>query len=194
MGTRVLSSAELSRLWQKHAAALLLIARGHCGTVAGGVAEDCVQEAFIRLARQEHQPDVPEAWLMTAVRNAAIDGVRAQQRRTNREQAVARERSRWLTPVNSTAAADVSAEEVQQALQKLDDVTRDVVVAHLWNNMTFRQIASVFDLSRATAHRRYEVGIEQLRAMMTEAERPASRHALPLGSAPDDRCSDAGNN
>lgn len=162
----MLSSEELSLLWQQHAPALLLIARGYCRS-ANGVAEDCVQEAFIRLARQEPQPNIPSAWLLTTVRNAAIDAVRSHQRRTQREQIVAGDRPLWFEPVDTLNLDSPSTERIQNALQELDDSTRDIVVAHLWNNMTFRQIASAFDLSAATAHRKYENGIEQLRAKMT---------------------------
>ena len=170
--SRVLSSAELSRLWRKHAAALLLIARGYCGRIADGSAEDCVQEAFIRLARQHPAPNACAAWLMTTVRNAAIDAVRNQQRRVAREQKVARERPAWLLPNDQTDAESRLAEELQAALQILDNVTRDIVVAHLWNDMTFRQIADVFDMSSATTHRKYESGIAQLQSYLAADGQP----------------------
>lgn len=163
----MLSSEELSRLWQKHADALLLIARGHCRTLRGA-ADDCVQEAFIRLAACEPSPEVPSAWLMKTVRNAAIDAVRSQHRRAAREQVVARDRQAWLKPVDACSLDVPSSEQIQNSLQKLDDTTRDIVVAHLWNDMTFRHIADVFDMSHATVHRRYEAGIKQLRLQMTQ--------------------------
>lgn len=168
----MLSSAELSSLWQKHAAALLLIARGHCGNVADGAAEDCVQEAFIRLARQNPAPDCASAWLMKTVRHAAIDAVRSQQRRSNRERSVARAQPQWLEQAESSRSEQLSPEEVQHALQKLDNQTRDILVAHLWNSMTFRQIADTLEISAATAHRRYEDGIEQLRNLTRASPLP----------------------
>ena len=162
---RVLSSEQLSQLWQKHADALLLIARGHCRTLPGA-AEDCVQEAFIRLATQEPVPEVPVAWLVKTVRNAAIDAIRSQHRRVTREQMVARQRQVWLEPVDTCSLDQPSTQQIQYSLQQLDDVTRDIVVSHLWNDMTFRQIAAAFEMSHATVHRRYEAGIEQLRVQM----------------------------
>ncbi len=164
---RVLSSEELSRLWQRHANALLLIARGHCRTVAGA-ADDCVQEAFIRLAACEPPPELPSSWLMKTVRNAAIDAIRSQNRRVAREQIIARDRQPWLEPIEACSLDVPSSEQIQNSLQQLDDITRDIVVSHLWNDMTFRQIAAVFEMSHATVHRRYEAGIEQLRLQMTQ--------------------------
>lgn len=163
----MLSSAELSGLWHKHAAALLLIARGRCGSKAGAAAEDCVQEAFVRLASQDPPPDIPGAWLMKTVRNAAIDVVRSENRRSHREERVARNRPAWLMADTTKAYERLSTEEVQIALQQLSDDTRDIVVAHLWNNMSFREIADAVGVSSATAHRRYESGLQQLRHLMT---------------------------
>ena len=163
----MLSSAELTELWQEHSAALLLMARCYCRQIASSVAEDCVQEAFVRLAAQKVVPDSPAAWLVTAVRNAMIDAVRSQKRRRQREQLVAHK------DTHDASHADVvsetcSSDELQVALQQLDDMTRDILVAHLWNQMTFRQIADIFGLSRSTAHRRYEDGIRQLRSLLSE--------------------------
>lgn len=162
----MLSSAELSRLWDTHAAALLLMARGRCGRVAGTEAEDCVQEAFIRLATQNPVPNDPAAWLMRVVCNAAIDALRMQRRRIDRETQASNERPVWLQPADAMALDTPSSDEIQRALLLLDDVTRDIVVAHLWNDMTFRQIAEVLEISSATAQRKYVAGIAALRSVM----------------------------
>ena len=164
---RVLSSAELSLLWKNHSAALLLVARGHCGHVADAMAEDCVQEAFIRLARQTPVPDVPVAWLMKTVKNAAIDALRTEKRRTNRESLVASDKPRWFESVAAVDSERNTTLEMQQAIAELDSMTRDILIAHIWNNLTFRQIADAFDVSHATAHRKYESGLKQLREFMT---------------------------
>lgn len=161
----MLSSTELSELWKKHSAALLLVAKGHCACVVPGLAEDCVQEAFIKLATQNPIPDSAVAWLMTCVRTTAIDAIRSHKRRTRRETQVATQATAWFQP-NSFASADDRV-ELQNALQQLDSETRDIVIGHLWNELTFRQLAEVIDLSPATVHRRYEQGLTQLRQLMT---------------------------
>lgn len=165
----MLSSTQLSELWNRHSAALLLVARGHCGSVLPAFAEDCVQEAFLRLAALQQAPDCAAAWLMICVRNSAIDAVRAQHRRTKREAAVAESRPQWFQP--NSDAADTEHLLLQQTLSQLDQETRDIVIGHLWNDMTFRQLAEVVGLSSATVHRRYEDGIEQMRNLMTESNR-----------------------
>ncbi len=150
------------------------MARGRCGG-AGCDAEDCVQEAFIRLATQLPIPDDQIAWLARVVRNAAIDAIRSNRRRAGRENEVAAERPAWQEPVDSSELDSPSPHEIQQALAGLEDVTRDIVVAHIWNQMTFRQIAEAFDLPPATTHRKYEAGIEALRTLMT-TQKESSTH------------------
>jgi len=98
----VLPSSQLSELWNRHSAALLLVARGHCGNVLPEFAADCVQEVFVRLASLAALPECPAAWLMICVRNSAIDAVRSQQRRTKREQAVAKSKPQWFQPAGET--------------------------------------------------------------------------------------------
>lgn len=156
----MITPAELGRLWREHAAALELLARTRCGSP-----EDCVQEAFIRLARQRQVPDDPLAWLARVVRNEAISQARANQRRLQREQRAASEQAAWLEPVQAQEAA-LSSDEVQAALRELDEAVRDVLVAHIWGGLTFRQIAEAFEMPRSTVHRRYLSALEQLRGRL----------------------------
>ncbi|HIG36326.1 MAG TPA: sigma-70 family RNA polymerase sigma factor [Oceanospirillaceae bacterium] len=160
----VLSAAQLSTLWQKHAAALLLLARSRCDSP-----EDCVQQAFIRLATQEPEPDCPLAWLATVVRNEALSHSREQNGRRRREKIAAYDRPRWFQLSHEILTDTPSVDELQNALLTLDDETREIVIAHVWTGMTFRQIAEAFDISRATAHRRYENGLQDLRRVMDAA-------------------------
>lgn len=162
----MLSPKKLSELWNRHSAALLLVARGHCGSVLPAFAEDCVQEAFVRLAALKKDPESAAGWLMICVRNSAIDAVRSQLRRTKREAAVAKCKPRWFQPNSDVVDSDHT--QLQRTLSQLDQETRDIVIGHLWNDMTFRQLAEVVGLSSATVHRRYEDGIEQMRNLMTE--------------------------
>jgi RNA polymerase sigma-70 factor (ECF subfamily) len=56
-----------------------------------GAAEEALQEAFVVAVRQwpnEGVPDNPEGWLAVVARNRALDGIRRDRSRTDREQAV----------------------------------------------------------------------------------------------------------
>jgi RNA polymerase sigma factor (sigma-70 family) len=162
----VISADELAKLWRDHAAALMLVCRTRCANP-----DDCVQEAFIRLASQSAVPDDPIAWLARVSRNAAISRARSDGRRKKHEERVASERAAWFEPVSADAYESVSTDEVQSALAKLDESTREIVVAHLWGGLTFRQIAEAFELSHSSAHRQYSAGLDRMRLLLTTSVR-----------------------
>ena len=155
----MISATELARLWELHAAGLALLARTRCNA-----AEDCVQEAFVRLSLQAVVPDDPLAWLVKVVRNFAISERRSDQRRRSREKLSSCERLARHRTQPDKDIDSISTETLQQALELLDPAMREIVVAHVWSDMSFRQIASAFEISPAMAHRRYVAALEQLSA------------------------------
>lgn len=147
----------LGYLIDRHAAALELFARQWC--VAP---EDVVQEAFLKLSRQEPEPPQVVAWLYHVVRNAALSAARSERRRQFHETAAA-VRVPWFT---EDATGKLDAATLTVALAKLPLEQREVIVAHLWGGLTFEQIGEVSGSSAATAHRRYAAGLNELRARM----------------------------
>lgn len=171
----MIGAEELANLWRRHAASLTLLCRLRCSSP-----EDCVQEAFIRLAREVPTPDDPVAWLARVARNEAFSRWRSEQRRRRREQLAAAERPAWF--LESRLAVDdspASAADIQAALEQLDEPTREIVVAHLWSGLTFRQIAEAFELSSSAAHRQYTAGLERLKQLLEK--RGQTPFPKPLG-------------
>lgn len=162
MRSIVISPDDLAILWRQHAASLVLLCSQRSRSP-----EDCVQEAFIKLATEHPVPREPIAWLVRVARNEAISRWRAEQRRRSREHEVAIARQDWtsLSIVNSYTE-NPSPIEIQQALSYLDETTREIIVAHIWNGLTFGQIATAFDTSRSKAHRQYVNGLEQLKKLL----------------------------
>lgn len=154
----VISATELAQIWRDKSAALALLVRS-----IGDWQEESVQEAFLRLAIEEPEPNDPVAWLFRVVRNQAISYRRSQRRRRDRESKVAMHRELW-----SRSATDIDARLDSQvaaaALMNLSDEEREIVILHLWGGLTFRQIAEVLQLSAATVHRRYQAALQALRA------------------------------
>ena len=161
----MISPDELIRLWSEHAAALELLARARCSSP-----DDCVQVAFIRLASCEDVPDDPVAWLARVVRNLAIDHSRTELRRQRREREFA---AAYREAFEGTASLDdtLDAEEVAQALLELDVDTRELVTAHVWTGLSFRQIGAAFGISSSSAHRQYLAALDQLRQALRAGER-----------------------
>jgi RNA polymerase sigma factor (sigma-70 family) len=143
----------LGRLYREHAPALQLYARQW-----GGSGEDLVQEAFVRLAQQTPPPDQILPWLYRVVRNAALMAQRTAARRRQREQRVSRSEA-WFT----TAEDRLDGIEATRLLAELPMELREVIVARLWGGLTFEDIAHLVGCSVPTAHRRYQMGLAQLR-------------------------------
>ncbi|HUP80565.1 MAG TPA: sigma factor [Pirellula sp.] len=110
-------------------------------------AADCVQEAFLRLAVLSAIPNDPVAWLATVVRNLAISKFRQESRRRLRENLYANDRASWFHD-DRPFETGMNANEVQTALMKREPTERELIVAHLWNGLAFRQIATVFEFPR----------------------------------------------
>ena len=122
--------------------------------------EDCVQDAFVKLAGHRPPPDQPIPWLYRVVRNRAVSLRRAHERRKRRESQVAAERPQWFTSARWSAA---ELQEVTAALTAIDADLREVVIARIWGGLSFEQIAQVLDVSTSTAHRHYQAGLMKLR-------------------------------
>ena len=75
--------------------------------------------------------------------------------------------SKWFDPPDRDYAAE---ENLRQSLRELPDDQRQVVVLHIWGELTFSQIADVLATSANTAASRYRYGIDKLRRLMSPKE------------------------
>jgi len=167
-GREVLKSSELARaippgdwlslLWQKHSAGLLLYARQK-----SSAAEDLVQMAFLSLARQTIAPTDPATWLYRVVRNHAVSHWRQERRRQRREQHAAAQREEWFLP---SPEAVLEQTELREALTKLAADEREMIVLHVWGELTFAQLAEVLETSSSTAQRQYAAALARLKTIL----------------------------
>ena len=156
--------AQLGQLIDEHAAALVLYARQFCAAP-----EDVVQEAFLKLLRQQRTPQPTVPWLYRVVRNEAISASRALQRRRRHEAQAARCETAWFV---RKADAALDAAEVTAALQNLPADKREVITLHLWGGLTFAEIAEIIDSSSSSAHRLYAEALRQLRERLNPCTDP----------------------
>ncbi len=145
---------QLGLLIDRHGGALLLYARQWCAAP-----EDVVQEAFIKLLAQRPTPEPVLPWLYRVVRNAAVSAARSEQRRQRHERAAAR--SAWFA--SDRFGSDLDSEQVATALQGVPLEQREVIIAHLWGELSFEEIARLVQSSASTVYRRYAAGIATLR-------------------------------
>lgn len=151
-----LNASQLAELIDSHAATLRLWVRSRCAA-----AEDVVQEAYCRLATQEPPPDNPVAWLYRVCRNLAERQRRTDQRRQNRETV----RAEQVAPVGERVDP-LELAETLEAVERLDDDLRDVLVARIWGGLSFEEVAGLCGISTATACRRYHAALVALRTKL----------------------------
>ncbi|WP_337176550.1 sigma-70 family RNA polymerase sigma factor [Paludisphaera sp.] len=148
----------IGRLLDRHEAPLTLFARQLCDAP-----EDVVQEAFLRLADLDREPDDPGAWLYRVARNLALDASRAAGRRRRHEARAAAASPGWFDPAPIDGPEPAEAEA---ALRSLPVEEREVIVAHLWGGLTFERVGRAIGVSSSTAHRLYARGLQTLRERM----------------------------
>lgn len=139
------------------AAPLFLYARQWLGAHA---AEDVIQESFLRLAAQKETPRNVKGWMFATVRHAALDAIKMEKRRSERDRRAGEARGAMFLP---DPAAPVMAEEIQKALAALSAEVREVVVLRVWTDSTFQEIAALTELPLSTIYHHYKTGLETLR-------------------------------
>ena len=138
-------------------------------------AEDITQDVFAKLMRaiRSYEPrDVPfSAWILRVARNAALDYLRSRR-------ALPCEEVRELEPgVRSSDASDAGDAErsrsIRQALDRLPEEQREVLILRHITGLSPREIASVLDRTEGSIHGLHHRGRLTLQDALRE-----------LGSAP----------
>ena len=112
--------------------------------------------------RLAEPPQDPVAWLFAAVRNGSNHHLRVR-----KAAQMPRERARWRRKDRGSARRKARDELVAE-LQSLPFDYRTVIVAKIWGNLTFEQIAAMTGSSRSSAHRKYNEGLALLKRKLEE--------------------------
>ena len=123
-------------------------------------AEDVVQEAFVRFWRCNHSIG-NRALLYATVRSIALDFLRRNSRRAQRESNASSEMEQSVQP--KFAIEDESQQLLAAAVDGLPNEQREVLVMKLWNEFTFAEIASALGISQNTAASRYRYALGALK-------------------------------
>ena len=143
-----INGQHLRQLYEEHGAALALYARQWCVHP-----EDALQEALIDLAQHPTVPRDPVAWLFKTVRCKAINQSRSELRRSKYHQRAAEQREPWFVPDPNS---NFDSSELESLLSKLPALDREIVVARIWGDMSFEQIAELVERSMSFVYRRYQ--------------------------------------
>lgn len=157
--------APLGELFQVHARNLL----GYLRVLLRreDLAEDALQEVFVRLAKRHQalgQIANLQGYLFRMARNEALRLVGREKRLREKHSAL-----RPLPIIEPKPDAAEHAEEIAEleaALRKLPDEQREVVFLKCAEGFTFAKIGELLDVSQDTAASRYRYGIDKLRRLM----------------------------
>ena len=132
---------------------------------------DVTQDVFLRWIRQcrDGEPDCARAWLRRVTINRSIDLRRARREVAESSEELDRRSARSDDRATRTSDDETLRGDVAAGLAKLSDIQRGVLVAKVYDEMTFAEIAAEHDVSVSTAKTHY------LRAVRTIRDRLQSR-------------------
>jgi len=129
------------------------------------LAEDAVQESFLRVIRKRHQyaPGSPfSCWFYRIVRNVCADMLRKRTRETRRIREIAAGRERESLGAN--------APEVPDLLNVLSHGDRDVLVLRIIHGLGFRDVAAALGISEEAAKKRAQRALRRLRTKIHDSK------------------------
>jgi RNA polymerase sigma-70 factor (ECF subfamily) len=148
------------------------------------LAEDLVHDAYVavwqKIDRFDPSRGSLRGWLLTIVRNRAIDRLRGT--RPSVEVGEADEQSLLRTEPNPTwedAVRRRSAEELRRALASLPDEQRQAVELAYYGGRTYREIAVLTGVPQGTANGRLRLALAKLRDSLSLTD------AAPLSVQPE---------
>lgn len=142
----------------------LLFARAQtrCEADAHDVLQDSLVETWKRAGHKA--PD--DALVYATIRRRSIDLFRSTERRQRREQTASE--ILWLDqPSDQPGSSDPGLDE---AVQRLPNHLREVLIVRIWGGLTFQQIAHALDIPQDTAASRYRYALEHLRKSMKQPQ------------------------
>jgi RNA polymerase sigma-70 factor (ECF subfamily) len=151
-------------LYQRHRRGLFGYALSLCGQEAP--AADAVQDLWLGfLENMEALAGVANvrAYLYRSLRNKVMDGFRRDRREQN---ALSLEPGVKLVRPRDTVAGEEQARRMNEALAKLPEDQREVVLLRIYGEMKFGDIADVLQTSTKTVESRHRLAIEKLRLML----------------------------
>ncbi|MFA5864248.1 MAG: RNA polymerase sigma factor [Phycisphaerae bacterium] len=154
---------QLSNWFQAYSDRLALYARQW---LDAALADDVVQDVFLRMVSLRTQPSNIPAWLFRSVRNASLTQIRSRKRRRLHEEQRTTQQPAWFEPQPDEP---ISSGNVQSALELLPHEQREIVILKIWGNMTLQEVADIVEQPISTVFSRYRSALAALRRIMEKS-------------------------
>lgn len=156
--------AALAELYRRHGSIVAAVSLRLLGDQ--GRADEVTQEIFTRLWQRPERFD-PErsalrTYLVTDAHGRAVDRLRADQRRSAREERHERSAVRVDADVEREVGELLRAERVREALVELPDPERAAIELAYFDGRTYREVADQLGIPEGTAKSRIRNGLHRL--------------------------------
>ncbi len=122
-------------------------------------AEDVVQKCFLAVLDRSSWPTEPRPYFFRAVRNRSINSLRDRARTVDLP---------GDEPWFETRTVGTAEEyDLRQALTRLPEEQREVVVMHVWGGLSFRELGEILNIPQNTAASRYRYAIALLKECLS---------------------------
>ena len=161
----------LSEVYRRHAPATFGLARRIVGD--GALAEEVVQEVFLRLWNQPDRFDAARGslrtYLLTQTHGRSVDVIRAEAARRAREKRDARMTSESGYDLEREVWDLTQAEHVRDALGLLSEGERRAIELAYFGGHTYREVAVLLGDPEGTVKSRIRSGLSRLRDALVES-------------------------
>jgi RNA polymerase sigma-70 factor (ECF subfamily) len=141
-------------------------------------AQDVTQEAFVELWQQAARFDPARGgvrgWAVMIARRRAIDRVRSEQSRRDRQRHHAAATVGSPDEPPDAVIASLDRDRARQLLAQLGDVQRQALELAYFDGLTHVEVAERLDIALGTAKTRIRDGLIRLRNLMEAQVRPAT--------------------
>lgn len=159
---------DVDAAYHEHGRSIYGFARSSVGDQS--LAEDCVQDVFVRAwrARHSYDPDLStqRTWLFAIARNVVIDALRSRARRAEPVDEVPEP----ATTRQSDTARLVDRIDLQAALAQISPEHREVIIAVQVDGLTYQQLSERSGVSVGTLRSRMYYGLRSVREIMDAEE------------------------
>jgi len=152
--------AAFGTLMQRYKATALAMAEGRLPQ--GGLAEDAVQETFVRIARaaERYDPQRPfSAWFHDILIKVCIDAQRKQSRYRERL-------TDWAAQRPEAAAPADEDRPLRRALAVLNDSDREILLLRAVQGLSFHEIGQTLRCSESAAKKRGQRALRRLAKLL----------------------------